>query len=107
MASASLYTGYTLWMMQLRTHQRRAHNDANKRSQDVVVDSLLNFETVKLFASERPEARRYDGLTQELVRLQTTLQDSLSCMNWGQTVAMQLGVAAGLLAACARTVSSG
>ena len=36
---------------------------ANKAAQDAVVDSLLNFETVKLFANEAAEGARYDGLT--------------------------------------------
>ena len=49
---AALYTWYTFALTMMRVGQRREVNGASKRAQDVVVDSLLNFETVKLFASE-------------------------------------------------------
>ena len=102
-AGAALYTAYTILITQLRTAQRRKQNDANKSAQELVVDSLLNFETVKVFASEGRETDRFDGITRRLARLQETSQDSLSLLNWGQTVAMQLGMAGGLLVACMRT----
>ena len=70
--------------------------------QERVVDSLLNFETVKVLGGERREAARFDELTSRLMRLQTSAQDSLSWLNWGQTIAMQLGMCGGLLVACAR-----
>ena len=47
-AGAALYTAYTNMITQLRTAQRRKQNDANKSAQELVVDSLLNFETVKV-----------------------------------------------------------
>ncbi len=100
---AVLYTVYTIVLTKKRTQQRREVNEATKKAQDAVVDSLLNFETVKLFACEHTEAHRYDGLAQELARMQQRAQDSLSLLNWGQTGAMQLGMAGGLLVACAST----
>ena len=102
---AALYTVHTIVLTGMRTQQRREVNGATKKAQDAVVDSLLNFETVKLFACERPEAQRYDGLTRTLVSLQQTSQDSLSWLNWGQTGAMQLGMAGGLLVASQNTAS--
>ena len=102
-AGAALYTGYTVVVTQLRTQQRREQNSASNRSQELVVDSLLNFETVKVFACEKQEADRFDGLTGTLAKLQTSLQYSLSWLNWGQSFAMQLGMAGGLLIACMRT----
>lgn len=104
-AGAALYTGYTILLTQLRTIQRREQNSANKSSQELVVDSLLNFETVKLFASEHREASRFDALTRHLAALQIGAQDSLSWLNWGQTVAMQAGMAGGLLVASMRTTA--
>jgi len=102
---AVLYTIWTLVITRMRTEQRRKMNAAQKRAQECVVDSLLNFETVKLFACEQAEAARYAGLTSEYKELQRAAQDSLSLLNWGQTVAMQLGMAGGLLVACASTAS--
>ena len=105
LAGATVYTGHTVLVTRLRTQQRRAQNAAAKASTDVVVDSLLNFETVKVCASEAAETARLDGIAGELARLQIILQDSLSCMNCGQTAAMQLGMLCGLLVACSRTAT--
>ena len=58
LAGATLYTGYTVYVTQMRTQQQRRQNAASKQSQAVVVDSLLNFETVKVFACEQAEADR-------------------------------------------------
>lgn len=104
---AALYTWYTVALTTMRVGQRREVNGASKRAQDVVVDSLLNFETVKLFASEATEARRYGGFTTALSELQVKAQDSLSLLNWGQTGAMQLGMLGGLLVACGATAGGG
>ena len=103
MGGAALYSGYTVVLTRLRTAQRREQNGATKDTQELVVDSLLCFETVKLFACEQAEASRFDGLTRRLARLQTALQDSLSWLNWGQAACMRLGMVGGLLVACART----
>ena len=100
---AALYSGYTVALTRLRTGQRRHQNSATKDAQELVVDSLLCFETVKLFACEQAEAARFDGLTKRVARLQTELQDSLSWLNWGQAACMRLGMVGGLLVACART----
>lgn len=104
-AGAVLYTWYTVAVTTRRTGQRRQVNAANKAAQDAVVDSLLNFETVKLFACEASEAARYSGLTHALAGLQVVSQDSLSLLNWGQTGAMQFGMLGGLLVASASVAS--
>lgn len=98
---AALYTWYTVALTTVRLGQRRAVNEASKRAQDVVVDSLLNFETVKLFAAEAAEARRYGDAAAALSGLQAKAQASLSLLNFGQTAAMQVGMLGGLLVACA------
>ena len=55
MGGAALYSGYTVVLTRLRTAQRREQNGATKDAQELVVDSLLCFETVKLFACEQAE----------------------------------------------------
>ena len=83
-AGASLYTSYTILLTQRLSRQRREQNTSNRESQELVVDSLINYETVKLCASEGAEALRFCTLTRELARLQMASQDSLSWLNWGQ-----------------------
>ena len=47
--------------------------------------------------------QQISGLSRQVAELQRAAQDSLALLNWGQTVAMQLGMAGGLLVACAAT----
>ena len=56
-------------MRTLRTPQ------ASKAAQEVVVDTLLNFETVKLFACEAAETGRFDALSRTYASLQVASQD--------------------------------
>ncbi|KAL1519207.1 hypothetical protein AB1Y20_003467 [Prymnesium parvum] len=105
LAGAAAYSAYTVLLIQRRTPQRRACNAASHAAQQLLVESLLNFESVKLHTCEAAEAARFGGLARELVRLQLASQDSLSCLNWGQSAAVQLGMGAGLLVACARAAS--
>ena len=58
-------------MMKLDLCAAGKQNSAVKQVQEMVVDSLLNFETVKMFACEAAEAQRFDGLTKKLARLQS------------------------------------
>jgi ABC-type transport system involved in Fe-S cluster assembly fused permease/ATPase subunit len=55
MGGAALYSGYTVVLTRLRTAQRREQNGATKDAQELVVESLLCFETVKLFACEQAQ----------------------------------------------------
>jgi len=106
MASAGLYVIYTVSVTKMRTNHRRAVNDASKAQQDKAVDSLLNFETVKLFAAEATEVQEYSTTAQVFADAQTRAQDSLSALNFGQTVSMQLGMVCGLLVACSKAAAS-
>lgn len=106
MAAASLYTGWTVVVTKRRAKLRRDVNNASRAMQDKTVDSLLNFETVKLFAAEEAEVRGYDAAASSYAAAQVRSQDSLSILNWGQTVSMQLGMAGGLLVACLRAGDS-
>lgn len=100
MAAAFLYTGYTIFVTRKRAALRKEVNNAQRAMQDKTVDSLLNFETVKLFAAEEAEAAGYGAAAGVYAKAQVKAQDSLSVLNWGQTVSMQLGMASGLLIAC-------
>lgn len=106
LATASLYVAFTVLVTVLRTRQRRTVNDASKVMQGKVVDSLINFETVKLFAAEPAEVQGYEVAAEAYARAQIVSQDSLSILNWGQTVSMQLGMLVGLLIACSKASSS-
>lgn len=73
-------------------HYRRAMNEMDSKANQKVIDSLLNFETVKYFGNESFEARRYD---KNLLRYQTAAiksQKTLAFLNLGQQIIIAVGL---------------
>eukprot|EP00835_Amoeboradix_gromovi_P001106 NODE_44_length_28780_cov_0.148496.p3 type:complete len:656 gc:universal NODE_44_length_28780_cov_0.148496:19542-21509(+) len=54
-----LYILFTILITEWRTKLRRAMIDADNKMSQIAVDSLLNFETVKLYNNEEFETNRY------------------------------------------------
>ncbi|MFQ6017137.1 MAG: ABCB family ABC transporter ATP-binding protein/permease [Kiloniellaceae bacterium] len=86
------YVGVTFsiteWRIRLRRRMNVADNDANTK----VVDSLLNYETVKYFGNEEHEARRYDWALRAYEQAAIKSRTSLSMLNVGQAVVIALGI---------------
>ena len=78
----------TEWRIRLRRAMNAADNDANTK----VVDSLLNYETVKYFGNEEHEARRFDGAMRDYARAAVRSRTSLSLLNAGQATVVALGI---------------
>ena len=78
----------TEWRIRLRREMNEADNDANTK----VVDSLLNYETVKYFGNEGHEARRFDRALALYEGAAVKSRTSLSMLNSGQTVIVTLGI---------------
>ncbi|WP_020176363.1 ABCB family ABC transporter ATP-binding protein/permease [Methyloferula stellata] len=54
-----LYVACTHWLTERRNRLLRAFNTANDHADAVMMDSLINFETVKYFVKERHEIARF------------------------------------------------
>ena len=78
----------TEWRIRLRRLMNEADNDANTK----VVDSLLNYETVKYFGNEGHEARRYDTALRAYEDAAVRSRVSLSVLNAGQAVVVAVGI---------------
>ena len=83
------YTAYgTQWRMKFRRDMNAADTEASSR----VVDSLLNFETVKYFANEAHEIERFDAAKKKYVTAAIANQRALTTFNGGQGVILALGI---------------
>jgi ABC-type transport system involved in Fe-S cluster assembly fused permease/ATPase subunit len=102
LATLIAYVAFTIVVTNWRTVQRRRLNKIDAQTHSRAVDALLNYETVKYFANEAYERRRYD---QDLERWQEAAirnQLSLSGLNLGQAAIITAGVVAMMGLAAAR-----
>ncbi|MBY4896089.1 ABC transporter transmembrane domain-containing protein [Cupriavidus sp. AU9028] len=100
----ALYAGYTVAMTRRRTRVQRKVNAVEAQTNSKVVDSLLNYDTVKFFARERFETRRLSGLLEQRVEAGVENQYALSALHIGQSGCIALGVGAVMLLATQRVV---
>lgn len=80
--------GITSWRTKFRRDMNRLENQASSR----VVDSLLNYETVKYFNNEQYEGDRYESSLRGYQKSALQAQRSLALLNFGQAVIFSLGL---------------
>ncbi|WP_228122145.1 MULTISPECIES: ABC transporter ATP-binding protein/permease [unclassified Gluconobacter] len=85
-----LYSSVSYVFTRLRMTARRARNRASNEAQHQLVDSILNFETVRSFANEPHEIARYDAARKDLRQAEISLQRyvSLSQISRGILIAV-------------------
>jgi ATP-binding cassette subfamily B protein len=81
-------------------------NERDSEANTKAIDSLLNFETVKYFANEEHEARRFDNALQAYERAAVKSQTTLSLLNVGQGAIIATGLV-GVMLLAARGVVRG
>jgi ATP-binding cassette, subfamily B, heavy metal transporter len=87
-----LYIAYTFSVTDWRVRFRREMNDRNTEANTKSVDSMLNFETVKYFANEEHEARRYDRALRAYENAAVRSEVTLTLLNLGQGLVIATGL---------------
>jgi ATP-binding cassette, subfamily B, heavy metal transporter len=87
-----LYIGFTFLVTDWRVRFRRDMNERNSEANTKAIDSLLNFETVKYFANEKHEARRYDAALHAYEQAAVKSEATLSMLNIGQGMIIAVGL---------------
>lgn len=64
-----------------------------------VLDSLINFETVKVFGNEEFERKKFDNFQAGYEHAAVRTMQSLALLNWGQTAIFSATLAAAMLLA--------
>src|SRR5581483_3297866 len=98
-ATFAVYTAFTLVFTERRQVHQRRMNELDSRSNARLVDSLLNYDTVKYYANESLEQSRFRSIMREWVEVGVRNQKALSTLNVGQSAIIAAGVAAIMLLA--------
>jgi ATP-binding cassette, subfamily B, heavy metal transporter len=91
-ATIVVYISFTFSVTDWRVRVRREMNERNTEANSKAVDAMLNFETVKYFANEEYEARRYDASLQAYERAAVKSDTSLAVLNLGQATIIATGL---------------
>ncbi|MFL5267495.1 MAG: ABCB family ABC transporter ATP-binding protein/permease [Stellaceae bacterium] len=105
-ATIGVYIAFTFSITDWRVRFRREMNERNTEANIKAVDSLLNFETVKYFANEEHEARRYDAALRAYEHAAVKSETTLTLLNLGQGIIIALGLV-GVMTLAAEGVSAG
>ena len=99
LATIMLYIAFTFLVTDWRVRFRRDMNERNSEANTKAIDSLLNFETVKYFANEEHEARRYDAALRAYEHAAVKGETTLAALNLGQGMIIAVGLVGVMLLA--------
>jgi len=103
--AVAVYVGFSLGVTEWRLKFRRRMIDEDNTANTRAVDSLLNFETVKYFANEAYEAERYDASLARYQGAAVQSQASLSLLNAGQALIINIALAGVMILTAVETVA--
>jgi ABC-type transport system involved in Fe-S cluster assembly fused permease/ATPase subunit len=92
LASVGLYVLFSVIITEWRTRYVREANQLDSRANTRAIDSLLNYETVKLFGNERHESAEYDRFLGDWERAQAQSRLTLAALNTGQALIIAGGL---------------
>ncbi|MDC3112514.1 ABC transporter ATP-binding protein/permease [Pelagibacteraceae bacterium] len=88
----SIYVFLTFTITQWRLQFRKDMNTADNAASTKMIDSLLNFETVKYFNNEHHEFNRLDESLEKYENAANKNRTSLSLLNISQTFVIMIGI---------------
>jgi ABC-type transport system involved in Fe-S cluster assembly fused permease/ATPase subunit len=92
LVSVVLYAAFSIVITEWRTKFVREANQLDSRANTRAIDSLLNYETVKLFGNERHEAAEYDRFLEQWEKAQSQSRLTLAALNTGQALIIAGGL---------------
>ena len=104
-SSVLVYIGFTLAVMNWRIHHRQEMNKHESNANNIAMDSLINYETMKYFNNEKLEKQRTDQELEQWESKGVLAQTSMSLLNFGQGIIIALGVTVVMFFASSQVVA--
>lgn len=93
-STVAVYVVFTVLFTNWRVRFRYRMNELDSQANQLAVDSVINYETVKYFNSEDAECRRYGDLLKEWEQAAVMSQTTMSALNFGQGLIIAAGLTA-------------
>ncbi len=93
-SSVAVYVAFTFAVMNWRMEYRQQMNIHESGANNIAIDSLINYETVKYFNNEKLEKNRVDEHLSQWEDTAVISQSSMSVLNFGQGAIIAVGVTA-------------
>jgi ATP-binding cassette subfamily B protein len=94
-----LYASFTLMFATRRVMYQRRVNKLDSTAKARLADSLINYDTIKMFANERVESQRFGAMMEHWMDAGQGNQRALFGLHVGQSAVIALGVGAVMLLA--------
>ena len=94
------YSIFTIQTTAWRTKFRRQANNADNQAANVALDSLINYESVKIFNNELYQASKYDKALMKYQQSSVKIATSLTFLNSGQNFIFTLALTAMMYMGC-------
>lgn len=96
MVTMVAYTGFTASVTQIRSESRSQMNKQDQKAGQLVVDSLINYDTVRWFNAQEIEAKRFDKTYKTYSDYVMKTYGSLAALNFGQQSILSIGLASNM-----------
>lgn len=106
LSTLGAYTAFTAYVSEKRIQIRKDMNNEENIASGKAMDSLMNYETVKLFNNLEHEVQRYDKSLMRYQRAANLTQSSLSFLNFGQNAIFSCGLTA-MMYLCVESIANG
>lgn len=90
--TVAIYAIFTIATTVWRTPFLHQMNQADNQAANLATESLLNYETVKLFNNEKYESEKYDDHLLKYANAKLKVEYSLASLNFGQQAIITLGM---------------
>lgn len=101
------YSIFTIKTTAWRTKFRRQANNADNQAASVALDSLINYESVKIFNNEAFQLKKYNSALTKYQNALVKVATSLAYLNAGQNFIFTLALTAMMYMGCQGVVSGG
>ena len=95
----TIFVGFTFKTTEWRDKIRASMNLEDTKANQIAVESIINYETVKYFSAEKREAVKYNGVMQNYEKAAIKSASSLAFLNSGQALLITFGTVAVLIIA--------